>query len=136
MVVRAGEVDWFFEPDSFRPWPVVRRARCFISSTTIWARPRRYSPRATPWHGRSITTPRARCGMSVLGPWSAAITGSSRLPMIWTKSDLSPPRNFARSGSRGNGRTRRAGSITTGSGIMSRWRGSMRARIRLGCWDG
>ncbi len=65
---------------AFVPWPVVRRARCFTSSTTILARPGRCSPRAVPWRGRSITTPGARCGMSVRGPWSAAITGSRRCP--------------------------------------------------------
>ena len=52
----------------------------FISSTTILARPRRCSPKAVPWHGRSITTPGARFGMSVRGPLSAATTGSRRCP--------------------------------------------------------
>ena len=132
VLARSGDIDWFHEPDSFRPMARRQAGALFHIVNDHLGTPKEMFSEggALAWSVDHDTWGAVRHVGS--RPVERGDYWVETVPMIWARPDLRWWRNFARSGSRGNGRTRRAGSITTGSGIMSRWRGSMRARIRLG----
>ena len=132
VLARSDDIDWFHEPDSFRPMARRQAGALFHIVNDHLGTPKEMFSEggALAWSVDHDTWGTVRHVGS--RPVERGDYWVETVPMIWARPDLRWWRNFARSGSRGNGRTRRAGSITTGSGIMSRWQGSMSVRIRLG----
>lgn len=80
VLARSGDIDWFYEPNSFRPM-ARREAGVLIHIVNDHlGTPKEMFSEGGAWHRRSITTAEGQCGMSGRGASSGAITGLRMSP--------------------------------------------------------